>query len=42
MPKWFYFTILAFDLVRLVVVGWVVMGIRAETKPSGRLAPRPA
>jgi hypothetical protein len=42
MPKWFYYTILAFALLTLAVGGWVVKGIKSATKPAGRLAPRPA
>ena len=42
MPKWFYLTVLAIALLTLAVGGWVVQGIKSATKPSGRLAPRPA
>jgi hypothetical protein len=42
MKKWTYLGILALALLTLAVGGWIAKGIASVTRPSGRLAPRPA
>jgi hypothetical protein len=42
VKKWTYLTLLALALLTLAVGGWVAKGLVSLTRPSGRLAPRPA